>query len=46
MTNKDMNKKTEIELFSEKMGIVFSSAEEIPNEEPEEVIVYDEFGAE
>ena len=34
--------KTKIERLSEKMGIVFASAEEIPNEQPEEVIEYDE----
>lgn len=43
MARKDMDKMNtnELELLSEKMGIVFASAEEIPNEEPEEVIEYD-----
>lgn len=39
-------KKNEMELYSEKMGIVFSSAEEIPDEEPEEVIEYDDICSE
>ena len=33
--------KTKIELLSEKMGIIFSSPEEIPAEEAEEMIEYE-----
>ena len=48
MARNDMDKKNKntVELLSEKMGVVFSSAEEIPNEEPEEVIEYDTIGIE
>lgn len=34
-------RKNEMELYSEKMGVIFSSVEDIPDEEPEEVIEYD-----
>ena len=33
--------KTNIELLSEKMGIIFSNPEEIPTEQPEEMIEYE-----
>lgn len=35
--------KTKIDLISEKMGIIFSNIEDIPTDEPEEVIEYDEY---
>lgn len=34
--------KTKIELLSEKMGVVFTAPEDMPNEAAEEVIEYDE----